>query len=425
MGERLVIKGGNRLSGKIQASGAKNASLPLMAASILASEPLELERVPDISDVNIMVSILRGMGVTVEYNHDGHMILDSSTITSTRAPEELVVRMNASFDVMGPLLARHGCAEVSLPGGCKLGPRPVNLHIDAFRALGADVIKEGGFVKGKTTRLKGTRILFPQVSVGATKNSLMAATLAEGVTTLENCAREPEITDLAKCLVSMGAKIEGIGTQTLRIEGTDKLHGARHTIMSDRIETGTFLLAGAITEGDVFVENVDLEIIENFVLQMRMAGQEVIVENGGLRVKGKRPINPLEITTAPFPGFPTDLHPLIVALLALGDGISIMNENIFEGRFMYIMELERLGADILVNGRTARISGVKRYVGAPVDAPDLRAGGALMLAGMAAEGETVIRGVRYIDRGYQRVEERLRSIGADVTRVHEPLQPMD
>ena len=424
MGDRLIIKGGHRLEGKIEVSGAKNACLPLMAASILSSEPVELERVPDISDVRIMVKILEGMGVTVEYNRQGHMYIDSTTLNNTRAPEDLVVRMNASFDVMGPLLARHGHGEVSLPGGCKLGPRPVNLHIDAFKAMGAEVVKEGGFVKAKAPRLKGTRILFPKVSVGATKNSLMAATLAEGVTTLENCAREPEIIDLANFLVSMGAKIEGIGTQTLRIEGVSKLHGTKYAVVSDRIEAGTYLLAGAITEGEIFLENIDLNIIETFVLQMRQAGQEVIEENGGLRVIGHRPIKPLEISTAPYPGFPTDLHPPMAALLSLCEGISIIDETIFDGRYMYVMELGRLGADILVNGRTARICGVPKFVGAPVDAPDIRAGGALVLAGLAAEGETTIRGVRYIDRGYQHIEDRLRSLGADIVRVQEPLTPL-
>ncbi|MBQ7568131.1 UDP-N-acetylglucosamine 1-carboxyvinyltransferase [bacterium] len=424
MGDRLVIKGGNRIEGKLEVSGAKNACLPLMAASILSQDPVELDRVPDISDVRIMIKILEEMGVIVDYDHKGHMYLDARNLSTTRAPEEYVVRMNASFDVMGPLLSRHGHGEVSLPGGCKLGPRPVDMHIDAFKAMGAEVVKEGGFVKAKCPRLKGCRILFPKVSVGATKNSMMAATLAEGVTTLENCAREPEITDLAQFLVSMGAKIEGIGTQTLHIEGVSSLHGTKYSVISDRIEAGTFMLAGAITEGDVFIDNISIEMLENFVMEMRKAGQEVIEENGGLRVKGHRPINPLDITTAPYPGFPTDLHPPMAALLALGNGTSIMNETIFNGRYMYVMELGRLGADILVNNQTARIIGVKGFVGAPVDAPDIRAGGALLLAGLAAEGETTIRGVRYIDRGYQHIEERLRSLGADIVRVKEPLTPL-
>ncbi len=425
MGDRFIIKGGNRLEGRLSASGAKNACLPLMAASILANGPVVLNRVPNISDVRVMIKILEGMGITVSYDPASErMDIDPTTLTTTRAPEEYVVRMNASFDVMGALLARYGHGEVSLPGGCKLGPRPVNMHIDAFKSLGAEVSKESGFVKCKANRLKGCSIVFPKVSVGVTKNAMMAATMAEGTTVLEGCAREPEITDLANFLVKMGAKIQGIGTQTLTIEGVSEMHGVEHSVMSDRIEAGTFLIAAAITQGDLFIDNISPDIIRNFLDNLSKAGQEVILQDGGVRVKGKRHILPLEIETAPYPGFPTDLHPPMVALLSLGEGISFMNESIFDGRYMYVMELGRLGADILVNGRTARINGVKQFVGAPVDAPDIRAGGALVLAGLAAEGETVIRGVRYIDRGYQNFEQRLTSIGADIKRINEPLTPL-
>ena len=421
MSDRLVIQGGHKLEGHIGASGAKNACLPLMAASILADGPVELERVPNISDVRIMVNILKGLGVTVQDFCDGRMVFDSSTLNTTRAPEDLVVRMNASFDVLGPLLTRFGQGDVSLPGGCKLGPRPVNLHLDAMESLGAEITKEGGFVKARASRLKGCRIVFPLVSVGVTKNSMMAASMAEGTTVLENCAREPEIVDLADMLNDMGARISGAGTSTLTIEGVDKLHGVKHTVISDRIEAGTYLLAGAITQGDVCVENIRPDRLETFLNMLRKAGQEIIIDGNNIRVKGKRPILPLAITTAPHPGFPTDLHPPMAALLSLAQGSSIINETIFGGRYMYVMELGRLGADILVNGQTARISGVPGFVGAPVDAPDIRAGGALVLAGLAAEGETVIRGVRYIDRGYQDLESRLTSLGADIKRVQAPL----
>lgn len=425
MGSRFVINGGIPLVGRIRASGAKNACLPIMAACILTDEPVELSRVPDISDVRVMASILSGIGVKVERFPGERMVLDASGIHTTTAPEELVRCMNASFDVAGPLLARFGHAEVSLPGGCRLGPRPVNYHIDAFNSLGAETRVEGGFVKVKATKLKGARHLFPSVSVGATENAMMAATLAEGVTVLEGCAREPEIIDLANFLVKMGAKIEGIGTQTLRIDGVDKLHGVSHDIMSDRIEGCTYLLAGAMTKGDVTVEGLNPEYVAAMLKQLKLAGQEVIVDGESVRLIGRRPILPLEVATAPYPGFATDLHPPLVAMLTLADGVSCLSETIFNGRFMYVMELVRLGGDLLAEGHHVRIRGVKGLTGAPVDAPDIRAGGALVLAGLAAEGETTIRGVRYIDRGYQDLVGRFGQLGARIQRIDSPLCELD
>ncbi|MGM9998071.1 MAG: UDP-N-acetylglucosamine 1-carboxyvinyltransferase [Candidatus Bruticola sp.] len=426
MSSRLIIHGGVPLVGALEASGAKNACLPIMAASILAQGVVELDRVPDISDVRVMAKILRKIGVEVDFDSKvGHMVLDSSTLTTTRAPEDLVCLMNASFDVMGPLLARCGEGEVSMPGGCRLGPRPVNFHIEAFKTLGAEVKVEEGFVKAKASRLKGDRILFPSVSVGATKNAMMAATMAEGTTILEGCAREPEISDLANFLIKMGARISGIGTQTLQIEGVERLHGAKHSIVADRIEGCTYLLGAVITGGDVTVNKFDAEYSAALLAQLDKAGQEVIVGEHCVRVKGRRPILPLEISTAPYPGFPTDLHPQIVATLTLAKGVSALAETIFDSRFMYVMELVRLGADLLASGKYVRIRGVDHLVGAPVDAPDIRAGGALVLAGLAAEGKTTIRGVKYIDRGYEHLEQKLRSLGAKIERVEGPLKEMN
>lgn len=419
---RLLVEGGCPLQGRLEASGAKNAALPIIASCLLTREQVVLDRVPTIADVWVMADILREMGVQVEFNGNGTMVLDASSLVTTTPPEDLVRRMNASFDVAGPLLARHGEAQVSLPGGCKLGPRPVNLHLEAFRRLGAQVLSEHGFVKAKASRLRGAHILFPKVTVGATKNAMMAATLAEGVTVLENCAQEPEIVDLANFLVKMGARIEGQGSPTIRIEGVQELHGARHAIISDRIEGGTYLLAAAVTRGDVTLEEFEPWLVESLLESLIKAGQEVTVLGNTVRVRGSRPIRPLEIATAPFPGFPTDLHPPIVAMLALANGTSVLQETIFEGRFMYAMEMVRLGADLRVSDRNVVIRGAPRLTAAPVDAPDIRAGGALVLAGLAAEGETVISGVEYIDRGYQNLEDRLRLLGARIRRVEEPLK---
>lgn len=419
---RLVLEGGRPLEGRLEASGAKNAALPIIAASLLARGQVVLDRVPTIADVWVMADILRGMGVKVEFNGSGRMAIDASTLNTTTAPDDLVRKMNASFDIAGPLLARYGEAQVSLPGGCKLGPRPVNLHLDAFRRLGAQVTSEHGYVKAKADRLRGAHVLFPRVTVGATKNTMMAATLAEGVTVMENCAQEPEIVDLANFLIKMGARIEGHGSPTIRVEGVAELHGTQHSIISDRIEGGTYLLAAAITQGDVTLDQFEPWLVEALLEKLTQAGQDVTLQGSSIRVRGRRPIRPLEIATAPFPGFPTDLHPPVVAFLALGDGTSVLQENIFEGRFMYAMEMVRLGADLRVSDRNVVIRGVPRLTAAPVDAPDIRAGGALVLAGLAAEGETVISGVEYIDRGYQNLEERLRTLGARIRRVEEPLK---
>lgn len=416
---RILVKGPTKLQGKLKASGAKNACLPILAASILARGEVRLRRVPDISDVHTMLGILQGMGVKARWVGEEELILDTTTVTTT-APDELVRQMNASFDLAGPLLACYGEAHISLPGGCRLGPRPVDLHLQGFRKLGATVSTERGAVHARASRLKGAHIAFPFVSVGATKNCMMASVLAEGETVLENCAMEPEIVDLADFLVAMGAKVEGQGSSQIRIQGVDRMHGVEYGVLPDRIETGTFLIAAVMTGGEITVEDCRPEDLTALVGILRDAGQDVETGKDWIRVKAVRPILPVEIATAPHPGFPTDLHPQMVAMLAMAQGSSVLNETIFSGRFMYAMELVRLGAHLKVRDRQVFINGNDKYSSAPVDAPDLRAGAALILAAMAGEGETMISGVHFIDRGYQKLEERLRSLGADITRLEKP-----
>ncbi|MBM3463132.1 MAG: UDP-N-acetylglucosamine 1-carboxyvinyltransferase [Armatimonadetes bacterium] len=414
---RLIIEGGHPLRGETEALGAKNAVLPIMAAAILCSGDVLLERVPDISDVRVMAGILTELGVEVEFLGGGRLRLNADRLANTRAPYELVRRMNASFDVAGPLLARFGECEVALPGGCNLGQRRVNLHLDAFRALGAEVHREHGMVKAQATRLRGTSIYFPKVSVGATKNATMAASLAEGETVLENAACEPEIVDLARFLQACGARVEGAGTPRIRVEGVRELRGASHAVTSDRIVTGTILCMTALSGGEVTVRNSPPEHLEAVLGELRKAGQEVRVQGNDVTLSARRPVRSLEVTTAPFPGFPTDLHPPLVALLVLGDGVSMLHETIFDGRFMYVGELVRLGANIRVSDHTAVINGVRFLAGAPVEASDIRAGGALIAAALAAEGETSIGGLEFIDRGYENVHTRLASLGARIRRV--------
>lgn len=415
---KLMIRGGKPIRGELEARGAKNAALPLMAASILASGDVRLERVPRISDVAVMSDILRRLGATVTRDGPDALVINTGNIHMTSAPYELVKKLNASFDIAGPMLSRFREVEVTLPGGCRLGQRPVNLHLDGFRALGAEVACEHGVVKARADALTGTRFYFSHSSVGATKNVMMAAVLARGATVLENAAREPEIVDLARFLTTMGARISGEGTPTIHVEGVERLHGGfSYPIIADRIETGTYLLAAAITGGDLTARRVEVENIEMLLTNLEAANQ--VVERGRdiVRVAGRRPIRPLQISTEPFPGFPTDLHPPVVSLLALADGMSVIRENIFDGRFMYVGELARLGCDIRINDRSALVVGVEKLTAAPIEAPDIRAGGALVLAALAAEGETEIGGVEYIDRGYESIEENLRGLGADVRRV--------
>lgn len=414
---RLVVQGGVALNGRLEANGAKNAALPIMAAALLAKGKVTLRRVPNISDVWTLTGILKAMGCQVEYDGQGLMKLDTSNLTTTKAPDHLVRKMNASFDIMGPLLAAYGEGEVSLPGGCNLGSRPVDLHIAGFRKLGAQVSSQRGFVRAHAKKLRGAHILFPKVSVGATKNCLMAATVAEGETVLENCAREPEIVDLANFLVAMGAQIDGVGRQTMRVTGVEKLSGVDYSVVADRIEVGTYLVAGAITEGDVTIEKCVPGHLESLLDLLGEMGQELEVGADFIRIQGRRPILPISVSTEPYPGFPTDLHPQLVALATLGNGTTTVTENIFNGRFMYAMELVRLGGDVRVSNRDVIIRGVKQLEGAPVDAPDIRAGGALVCAALAAKGESTISGVNFIDRGYQEIEKRLAQLGAKIERA--------
>jgi UDP-N-acetylglucosamine 1-carboxyvinyltransferase len=413
----LKVQGGKKLKGEVVCMGAKNAALPIMAASLLARGDVCLKRMPRIADVDVMTQILRSLGAKVEYNGDGKVFINSDNLTTRKASYDLVGKLNASFDITGALLARHREAEVPLPGGCNLGSRPVNLHLDAFRALGAEVASDHGYIKVKARELRGAKIYFPKTSVGATKNALMAASLAQGKTVLENAAREPEVIDLANFLNRMGARITGAGTPDIEIEGVSELKGLDYEIIPDRIESGTYLVAGAITNGDVTVKRTAPAFLETLTSKLQMANQDVTWGKDWVRIKGKRPIFSLEISTSPYPGFPTDLQPITTSLLTLARGTSIVVETIFDRRYMYIDEMRRLGADVWVSERTAVIRGVEKLSGAPVSAPDIRAGGALIVAALAAEGESEIGGLEFIDRGYEKIEEVLAGLGADIRRI--------
>jgi len=423
--DRIRIRGGARLSGEIPISGAKNAALPLMAACLLSGEPLVLTNVPKLADVESMGALLRHLGVGAEWRpaaqlgEGGSYILDASALSNTTADYDIVRKMRASFLVAGPLVARAGRAKVSLPGGCAIGARPVDLHLRALEWLGAEVQLEEGYVIVSAPKgLKGARIEFPIVSVGATENALMAATLAQGETVIANAAREPEIGDLGRCLVAMGAKISGLGTSEIVVEGVSGLHGGHHAVLPDRIETGTYAFAVAIAGGEVELTGTRGELIGAVIPILEKVGTEIAETNRGLRVhrNGVRPIA-ADATTAPFPGFPTDLQAQFMALMATAEGVSHIRETIFENRFMHVPELMRMGADIRIEGDNAIVSGVERLKGAPVMATDLRASSSLVLAGLAAEGETVINRVYHLDRGFERLEEKLSRAGADIERL--------
>ena len=429
--DRIRIFGGNELRGTIPISGAKNAALPLMIASLLTSDTLTLENVPHLADVEQLLRILGNHGVDVAVNgrrerqEEGYsrtINFTCRTIVETTAPYELVSKMRASFWVIGPLLAREGKARVSLPGGCAIGTRPVDLFLDGLQALGATMEVDAGYVTATAPKggLVGGRYVFPKVSVGATHVMMMAATLANGTTVIENAAREPEVVDLAKCLSAMGAKISGAGTQTITIEGVTSLSGARHRVLPDRIETGTYAMAVPMTGGDVLLEGTDGALLETALDTLRMAGAEITATETGLRVvRNGNGIQPVDITTEPFPGFPTDLQAQFMALMTRSSGVSSITETIFENRFMHVQELARLGAHITLSGQTARVEGVPRLKGAPVMATDLRASVSLVIAGLAAEGETMVNRVYHLDRGFERLEEKLTRCGAVVERVSE------
>ena len=425
--DRIRITGGNPLNGVIPISGAKNAALPLMIASLLTPERLTLKNVPNLADVAMLARILRNHGVDCAVDgkrvHNGHIgetfHLTARDIVDSRAPYDRVRRMRASFWVLGPLLARHGAAIVSLPGGCAIGTRPVDLHLMGLQKLGVELDLEGGYVIAKVPHgLKGARITFPKVSVGATHNVLMAAVLAKGETVLESAACEPEVGDLAQCLIKMGARIEGIGTNTLYIQGVDRLEGAVHTVLPDRIETGTFAMAVAATGGDVLLEGARADLLQLPFEVLRGAGVEISETERGVRIiRNGSGIAPVMVETQPFPGFPTDLQAQLMALMAMAGGVSKIRETIFENRFMHVSELARLGADIAISGDTATVKGVPSLRGAEVMATDLRASVSLVIAGLMARGDTEINRVYHLDRGFERLEEKLGACGAQIERL--------
>ncbi len=426
--DRIKIVGGERLIGTIPISGAKNAALPLMIASLLTSDRLTLKNIPNLADVNLLARILRNHGVDLAVDgkragpavHLGETFhLSARDIVDTVAPYEMVNRMRASFWVLGPLIARCGQAKVSLPGGCAIGTRPVDMHLMGLKALGAEIDIESGYVLAKAAGgLRGARVTFPKVSVGATHNVLLASALARGETVIENAAREPEVGDVAECLVKMGVKIEGIGTSTLHIQGADRLEGAVHTVLPDRIETGTFAMAVAATGGDVMLEGARPDLLRTALDALASTGVEVQETNHGVRVvRNGAAIEPISIETQPFPGFPTDLQAQLMALMATAKGTSVIRETIFENRFMHVQELARFGADIQLHGDTATVTGVQGLTGAQVMATDLRASVSLVIAALMAEGETVINRVYHLDRGFEQLEQKLSRCGANIERI--------
>lgn len=417
--EKLIVKGGNRLVGAVKTSGAKNAVLPIIAASILGTTPSHLDEVPMLEDVHTISEVLKCLGLSVECSPEKNVLdIDSTEITSYEAPYELVRTMRASFLVMGPLLARIGKARISMPGGCAIGARPIDIHLKGFEALGVKIEQGHGYIEASAPEgLKGTGIYFDFPSVGATENIMMAASLAEGTTILENAAEEPEIVDLANYLNKMGAKIRGAGTDTIRIEGVDKLHGADYTIIPDRIEAGTYMIAAAMTGGDIVVENVLPEHQKPLIAKLREAGAVVEEDIDKVRVIGKNPLKAVSIKTLPYPGFPTDMQAQMMAMMVIAEGRSKVTETVFENRFMHVVELNRMGAQISTEGRSAVIDGPCKLTGCDVRATDLRAGAAMILAGLVAEGTTRIGDLHHIDRGYENIVAKLKKLGADIERV--------
>jgi len=412
---KFIIEKSGPLKGAIKVTGAKNAVLPIMAAAILASEKCILEEVPDFSDVRVMSEVLESLGSKVSYK-DGVMEIDTPVITSFEAPYEQVQSMRAAFYVMGPLLARYGKARFPMPGGCAIGARPIDLHMKGFAALGAHIEFGHGYVEATAEKLIGANVYLDFPSVGATENIMMAAVLAEGVTVIDNAAQEPEIIDLANFLNKLGAKVSGAGTDNIRIKGVKTLTGARHTVIPDRIEAGTYMIAAAITGGDLLIQNVVSSHLKPIIAKLREAGVTIEEMEDDIRVYCEKPLNRVDIKTMPYPGFPTDLQAQFMTLLALSEGTSVVMETVFENRFMHAGELSKMGANIKLEGHSAFVQGVKGFEGAKVKATDLRAGAALILAGLVAEGPTEIYDIYHIDRGYDRIEEKLRAVGAIIRR---------
>ncbi|HFQ13832.1 MAG TPA: UDP-N-acetylglucosamine 1-carboxyvinyltransferase [Gammaproteobacteria bacterium] len=416
--DKLLIKGGIPLQGEIRISGAKNAALPIIVSTLLADEPVTICNVPHLHDITTTMELLGRMGVQITVNEKMSVEVDSGTIRERVAPYELVKTMRASILVLGPLLARHGEAEVSLPGGCAIGSRPVNLHIHGLQAMGADITVENGYIKARCKRLRGAKLVMDLVTVTGTENLMMAATLAEGETVIENAAREPEVVDLANCLNSMGAKISGAGTDTITIEGVERLGGAHYKVLPDRIETGTFLVAAAITGGKVKLKDTTPGLLDAVLAKLQEAGAEI--ETGedwiSLDMGGRRPAS-VDIRTAPYPAFPTDMQAQFTVMNAVASGSAAITETVFENRFMHVQELQRMGANISLKGNTAFTTGVEELNGAPVMATDLRASASLVIAGLIARGETTVERIYHIDRGYECIEEKLQLLGAEIRRV--------
>jgi UDP-N-acetylglucosamine 1-carboxyvinyltransferase len=415
--EKLIITGGKKLTGTVKVSGAKNAVLPIIAASLLGSTPSRLLEAPNLEDVRTISEVIEHLGVSVAYDEDA-LVIDSTNITSCEAPYELVRKMRASFLVMGPLLARRGRAKISLPGGCAIGTRPIDLHLKGFEALGAQIELGHGYVEARAPQgLTGARIYLDFPSVGATENILMAASMAKGQTILENPAEEPEIVDLANFLNAMGARIRGAGTNVIRIEGADELRGCTHTVIPDRIEAGTYMVAAAMTDGDVYIENALTEHLKPVVAKLKEAGVKIEEDTDGVRVTGTGTLRSVDIKTLPYPGFPTDMQAQFMALTTIARGTSVVTETVFENRFMHVDELKRMGANIKIEGRSAVVEGSARLLGCPVKATDLRAGAALVLAGLVADGQTEIGYLHHIDRGYDNLVAKLQGLGANILRV--------
>ena len=415
--DKLVIEGGAPLEGEVRVSGAKNAALPILCAALLCREPVTLTNVPRLNDVRTMQALLSQMGVRIDASQPGIVTLDAVTLDWPLAPYELVKTMRASILALGPLVARAGEARVSLPGGCAIGLRPVDQHVRGLQAMGAEIDLTHGYINARAKHLTGTRFAFDVVTVTGTENLMMAAVLADGVTTLANAAREPEIVDLAACLTAMGARIEGAGTDCIVIEGVRSLHGATHAIMPDRIETGTFVAAAAATGGDVLIAGADPPTLAIVLDTFRESGADITTDQSTIRVRGAGDLRGAQVRTAPYPGFPTDMQAQFMALATLASGVSVITETIFENRMMHVQELLRLGADIEVEGNTAVIKGVARLTGANVMATDLRASACLVIAGLIADGETTIDRIYHLDRGYERIEDKLSALGARIRRT--------
>jgi len=416
--DKLIITGGTSLTGDVRIAGAKNAALPILAATLLADSPMTISNVPHLHDVTTTMELLGQMGVQLVVDERMRIELDPNTITDYSAPYELVKTMRASILVLGPLLSRFGQADVSLPGGCAIGSRPVNLHIDGLRAMGAEIQVENGYIRAKAERLKGARLIMDIVTVTGTENLMMAATLADGETIIENAAREPEVVDLANCLNKMGAKVTGAGTDSIHIEGVERLSGTDYTVLPDRIETGTFLVAAAITGGKIKIRDTDPSLVDVILQKLRESG--AVIETGKdwitLDMQGKRPKS-VDVHTAPYPAFPTDMQAQFTALNAVAEGVGIITENVFENRFMHVQEMQRMGANIKLEGNTAIVTGIEQLTAAPVMATDLRASASLVLAGLVAKGETVVDRIYHIDRGYDCIEEKLAGLGAHIRRI--------